>query len=115
MKIIQLELTQYNHHNDQSHDVCEVNHQGNLESVEAFESIKSDLSRLRAYVLDFIKSKGFHGATCDEIEVALNLSHQTASDRCSELKKKGIVAPTYFKRLTRSGRSAAVLVFWGAK
>lgn len=40
----------------------------------------------RQAILDFIRSKGLHGATCDEVEAALELPHQTCSARFCELK-----------------------------
>ena len=49
------------------------------------------------------------GATCDEIEVALNLPHQTASARVSELKRARWLTITGEVRNTRSNRPADVL------
>jgi DNA-binding transcriptional ArsR family regulator len=46
--------------------------------------------------------------TCAEIETALELSHQTASARLSEMKKFGLVEDTGERRPTPSGRSAMV-------
>lgn len=65
----------------------------------------------RARVLSFIRSRRAEGAIDDEIEVALSLSHQTASARRRELVLAGLVAEAGKKRLTRSGSPAKV---WSA-
>lgn len=66
----------------------------------------------RARVLGVIRARGSQGATDDEIEVALGLSHQTASARRRELVLAGEVVEAGGKRLTRSGSPAKV---WRAK
>jgi hypothetical protein len=48
------------------------------------------------------------GRTCEEIEQALNLRHQTTSARLRELVLLGLVEDTGRRRLTSSGRSARV-------
>lgn len=49
------------------------------------------------------------GMTCDEVEVALGMTHQTASARVNQLMNSGhIVRLGDITRPTRSGRSAAV-------
>jgi hypothetical protein len=79
-------------------------------SREAGESIKEYLGRLEAMVLDYIRARGSYGATCDEIEIALGMSHQTASARCCGLKIRELIRPDGRRRPTRSGRNADVLV-----
>lgn len=78
-----------------------------IASIEAAESVIPDLCRLEAMVYDAIPVRG---ATCDEIEVATGLSHQTASARMRGLTIKGAVQPNGEMRPTRSGRNAAVIV-----
>ena len=79
-------------------------------SKDAADSI-GDVTALRAAVLDFIKSRGKKGATCDEAEMALGLKHQTASARFWELNLKfKRIIKTDKKRPTRSGRSARVYI-----
>lgn len=95
-------------------DICENRHGGNGNSTEAFRSLGNSASEIRSMVFKFIESMGSIGATCDEIEVRLELSHQTASARCSELKRLGQIVEKG-RRPTRSGRSAAVLVAPNAK
>jgi len=48
------------------------------------------------------------GATCDEIEVALNMKHQTASCFISNLKDDELLYDTGDRRMTRYGRKAIV-------
>ena len=91
-----------------SEDVCENNHKGNPESVAAHKG--TDKNRDQARVLASIAGAGPQGRTCDEVEALLSMSHQTASARCSDLKKQGLVQVSAARRKTRSGSSAAVLV-----
>ena len=88
-------------------DICERNHKGNLQSIAAHDSIISNKKRALEKIFGYIDSRS-DGATCDEIELALNISHQTASARCSELKASGLIHSIGI-RPTRSGRGAAVL------
>ncbi len=76
-------------------------------SREAAESIEGSAASLRARVYQFIFASS--GCTCDDIEAALGLRHQTASARVYELVKSGAVIRTAQKKLTRSGRRADVL------
>lgn len=98
-------------------DICAANHGGNENSVEAHNSIKrGQAQEMRRRVLAFIQMRGAEGATCEECETALRMSHQTASARCSELKRDGLVHEAG-SRKTRTGRNAAVLkagakLFW---
>lgn len=64
---------------------------------------------LSARVAQHVRESG--GATCDEVEVALGLRHQTASARLRELVLKGAIKDSGARRLTRSKRKAAVYVF----
>lgn len=65
------------------------------------------LPRLRAAVLKHIMKCGKHGATCEEIENALDLRHQSASARVNELMNTGRIA-AIGTRPTSSGRNALV-------
>jgi len=91
-------------------DICKNRHRGNAESENANESIHDSKAMLRRSVLEFIRAQGEHGATCQEIADNLGLLYPTASARCSELKARNQVSVTERRRLTRSGRSAAVLI-----
>ncbi|HYE07690.1 MAG TPA: prepilin-type N-terminal cleavage/methylation domain-containing protein [Planctomycetota bacterium] len=73
----------------------------------------------REAILDFIRSKGNHGATCDEAEVALELPHQTCSARFFDLKEQppkglGLIETLGEVRKTRTGARAVVYVVAGA-
>lgn len=91
-------------------DITANFHGGNAESVAAHASILPAKETLRRKVIAFVRSRGPQGATSDEIELALGLPHQTVSARITEAKAGGDLAPSGLRRLTRSGRSAAVLV-----
>jgi DNA-binding IclR family transcriptional regulator len=96
-------------------DICENNHKGNPESVAA--NTVTEKQRDRRFVILSLHKRGPHGATCDELEVASGMSHQTCSARCSELLKIGWITrkplgASYEKRKTRTGRAAAVLVHY---
>ena len=76
-------------------------------SAMAAASLSPDhLSRMRAMIYAIIKIAPA-GYTCDEIEVAFKLRHQTASARLRELELSGHLVKGD-KRKTRSGRMARV-------
>lgn len=76
-------------------------------SAMAYESLGEDrLSRMRAMIYALIKLAPL-GYTCDEIEQAFGLRHQTASARLRELELSGHLRKTDQRR-TRSGRMARV-------
>ncbi len=87
-------------------DICRRKHGGNAQSEGANMSVSSSKHVQRSQILGEIQARG--GATCDELEQALALSHQTCSARCSELLKEGAVKRIGV-RMTRSGRNAAIL------
>ena len=66
------------------------------------------LVSMEEQVLRFIRGKGFHGATDDEIEQSLGFRHQTASARRRGLVIQGKVRPSGKRRKTRTGRTATV-------
>lgn len=72
-------------------------------SVRALEPHKS---KYRKMIYEFIK--GSLGQTCDEIEVALGLRHQTASCFIRFLTQDGLLRDSGDRRITRSGRQAIV-------
>lgn len=75
-------------------------------SRDAAESMRDHVARLEGRVLAAIEKAG--GATCDEVEVATGLAHQTASARVNGLMRKGRIYDSGERRKTRSGRNAAV-------
>lgn len=79
-------------------------------SRDAAVSMKEAAQSYEAKVLDFIRRQGTWGATADEVQGALRLSHQNGSARVSTLAKKGLIVRTGRKRVTRSGRKAFVYV-----
>jgi hypothetical protein len=96
-------------------DVCRNNHGGNPESEAA--NRRTDKDNDRALILEALGAAGLRGETCDALEVALGMTHQTASARCSDLLRDGMIVrklvpgpKKYEKRPTRTGSPAAVLV-----
>ncbi len=83
---------------------------GSDTSKGAADSMEDAAPFLRGKVLAHIRMSGSRGATDDELEVALGLSHQTASARRRELELLGQVMKTMQRRKTRSGRTAGVYV-----
>lgn len=63
---------------------------GSDTSFMAAENIAPLISKLQNMVLEAILDEGTHGATCDEVEVKLEMPHQTASARINELKEDDI-------------------------
>lgn len=81
---------------------------GSDTSAEAADSIDPNmLSRLRRLVYEHVR-KCRDGSTCDEVEAALTMRHQTASARLREPELTGFLQTSDEKRPTRTGRSAHV-------
>ncbi len=93
-----------------SADITRNYHGGNPESTAAHRSIVPAKETLLRRVVGFVRGRGERGATSDEIEVELGLPHQTVSARITEAKASGALVLSGARRLTRSGRRAAVLV-----
>lgn len=80
-------------------------------SREAFESLSEEmLNRMHARITKEIWLAGEHGRTCDEIEVALSMRHQTASSCLRRLVLKGWIYDSGIRRRARSGRNQRV--YW---
>lgn len=79
-------------------------------SRAAAASMKPHLGRVARRVYDEIARRGADGATDDEIEEALDLTHQTASARRRELVQLDSVVDSGRRRATRRGRSAVVWI-----
>lgn len=82
---------------------------GSDTSKAAADSIEPHAPTLRDRILDAIRVAA-DGLTCDEVEVLLDLRHQTASARLRELVRLGAVVDSGRRRPTRTGRNATVLV-----
>lgn len=80
---------------------------GSPTSASAATSVQPHLNRIQSDIVDCIRASGAAGMTCDAVEEALDLRHQTASARMKELVDRGdlVKAGT---RATRSGRQASV-------
>ncbi len=82
---------------------------GSDTSRAAADSMVPHVSAIERCVLNFVSA--YHeGATCDEIEFAMGLAHQTASARLKGLSDKGLIKDSGARRKTRSGRAARVYV-----
>lgn len=79
-------------------------------SVSAAQQMKPRASAIRARILTEIQIRGSAGATCDELEQALGLSHQTASARIREMNLKRTLRDSGQRRMTRTLRKAIVWV-----
>jgi hypothetical protein len=82
-------------------DICARNHGGNECSKEANRVTSKSIDR--KLIVEYLGT--VTDATCDEVEIALEMNHQTCSARFSELKREGIIVPTV-KRATRTGCKA---------
>ncbi len=83
---------------------------GSDTSRAAAASIRVTVSSKRGRVLAFVLERRAKGATCDEVEEALEMSHQTASARVYELRGAKLIVDSTNRRVTRSGGFAAVYV-----
>lgn len=77
-------------------------------SLAAWESIQEVQASIESCILNEILCANSAGLTCDEIEQALDLKHQTASAAIRHLREKDFVYDTGRRRPTRSGRAAIV-------
>jgi len=80
--------------------------------------VESKLSELQLKVYDLIRSAGWDGKTCDEIEEALIRSHQSISARVNELenyKPKPLIERRAARRKTRAGGKGFIFVAAGLK
>ena len=73
-------------------------------SQEAYLSV--DVTHLRGKVLAMLKR--LQGATCDEAQTLLGLTHQSCSPCFTWLSKDGQIYDSGQRRVTRSGRKAIV-------
>lgn len=82
-------------------------HNGTDTSRAAAGSVEALTPGLRRIVLNAIR-EAHDGLTCDDVERATRLSHQTASARVNELAHLWLIEDSGQRRRTRSGRSAKV-------
>ena len=88
-------------------DICKNYHRGADTSVAANTSIAGVKGELRKQVYQLVKQSPC-GITCEEIERALGMKHQTASARIAELRRDGFIVDTGRRQPTTSGRPARV-------
>lgn len=79
-------------------------------SAAAAISVARDAPRLRELVLFTVRAAGERGMTCDEIELHLDMRHQTISARVNELRNGEWIRDSGERRVTRSNRKAVVWV-----
>lgn len=77
-------------------------------SMAAADSVRVAAPILRARVYACIRHAAASGSTCCELEHTLDLRHQTASARCTELRELGFIVDSGARRNTDSGRQAIV-------
>lgn len=73
-------------------------------SQDAYQSV--DVTHLRGKVLAMLKR--LQGATCDEAQTLLGMTHQSCSPCFTWLSKDGQIYDSGQRRVTRSGRKAIV-------
>lgn len=77
-------------------------------SVHSRDALARNKNNYRRRIFDYIEEK--HGATCDEVESALDLRHQTASCFIRFLTQDEFLRESGDRRITRAGRKAIVWV-----
>lgn len=78
-------------------------------------TIRPNAARLRAKVLEYIKTRGPEGATDAEIQEALSMRGDTERPRRRELQQAGFIADSGQTRLTPAGRVAVVWAVTAAR
>jgi predicted transcriptional regulator len=81
---------------------------GSDTSQAAAESMRDQAPRIQTAIFKFLR--GSAGFTCDEIERALGLLHQTASAQIRGLVLAGLVVDSGRRRPTKSRRAAVVWI-----
>ena len=89
-------------------DICSNKHQDNPCSIDAHKAVESSKEILKRQIVTYVTEA--RGATTEEISRAIGIRYTTASARCSELKRSGVLVESGRKRLTSSGVPAAVLI-----
>jgi hypothetical protein len=77
-------------------------------SEQAAESMKPTAGLIRGWVECWLRDRGAHGATEQEVEDALSLPGNTIRPRLWELENTGKIVKSPDKRQNRSGRYARV-------
>ena len=83
---------------------------GSDTSESAAEAIADCQPKLVEEVYRFLRRRQTLGATCDDVEVALDMKHQTASARLRELAQEERIVDSGRRGKTRSGRSAVIWI-----
>lgn len=83
-------------------------HSNPTTSLEAARSMDAPAPKLRLRILSELQLRADVGATCDELEQAYGMPHQTVSARLREMALSGSIVDSGHKRKTRSGRNAIV-------
>jgi hypothetical protein len=95
---------------DWNDDVTWHYHGGNPRSNEAWQNASQSAHRHRRLIWETLSMLGRYGATSDELELMLDLRHQTCSARLSDMKRDQLVVPSGMTRRTRSGSPADVII-----
>lgn len=86
-------------------DICKNLHGGNEQSEAANRRVQPHKLTVREKIFAYIV--GSDGVTCEEIERALMIKHQTASARISELKAE--------KKILTNGTRNGYAVLWSVE
>ena len=81
---------------------------GTATSAAAARAVQHRVASDCARILDLLRTKLWSGATCDEVEQLLGLSHQTCSARFRQLALNGRIFKSGDVRPTRTGCDAVV-------
>ncbi len=79
-------------------------------SLAAWRAVQDTLPDKKKRILGYVEKQGDSGATCEECEQWLGMSHQTASSTITHLKQEGWLIDSGHRRDTRTGNRAIVYV-----
>lgn len=77
-------------------------------SRQAAEAIQPSLGRMQNRVYQYFLDAGEHGATDEEVQLALDMNPSSQRPRRIELYQRGLIKESGQVRKTTSGRNAAV-------
>jgi hypothetical protein len=89
-------------------DVCKDYHGGAATSAAAFETTPAPVRKTqRVRVLEYITAHKL--CQCEDVENALQISHQSASARIADLLRDGRLVDTGLTAKTKAGKTARLV------
>lgn len=79
-------------------------------SVAAANALVAQLGRLQRVALNAIRAAGLFGLTADELALTMAMERWSVQPRTTELKRKGLIRDSGFRRPNATGKMAIVWI-----